>query len=116
MFHRALPEVDGFGVITSTPGLTRSSQPLMCLGLPLRTTKTTTESLENPCSAFAFQLLETIPSLTSRVMSGVVENATTSAGWPVSTARLCEPEAPNDSLKLTPLPAEVCANAAVRAS
>ena len=42
MFQRALPEVDGFGVITSTPGLIRSSQPVMCLGLPLRTTNTTT--------------------------------------------------------------------------
>src|SRR3984885_10675978 len=116
MFQRALPEVEGFGVITSTPDLIRSSQPVMCLGFPLRTTSTTTESLEKPCSELAFQLLETIPSLTSRVMSGVVENATTSAGWPVSTARLWEPEAPNDSPKLTPLPAEVCANAAVSAS
>jgi hypothetical protein len=49
-------------------------------------------------------------------MSGVVENPTTSAGWPESTARLCEPEAPNDWPKLTPLPAEVCANAVVSAS
>ena len=48
MFQRALPEVDGLGVITSTPGLIRSSQPVMCLGLPLRTTNTTTESLEKP--------------------------------------------------------------------
>ena len=48
MFQRALPEVDGFGVITSTPGLIRSSQPVMCLGLPLRTTNTTTESLDDP--------------------------------------------------------------------
>ena len=80
MFQRALPEVEGFGVITSTPGLTRSSQPVMCLGLPLRTTSTTTESLTIPLSGFASQLLETIPALTRRVMSGVVENATTSAG------------------------------------
>ena len=49
-------------------------------------------------------------------MSGVVEKATTSAGWPESTARLWEPEAPKDSVKPTPLPAEVCANAAVSAS
>ena len=48
MFQRALPDVDGFGVITSTPGLIRSSQPVMCFGLPLRTTSTTTESLEKP--------------------------------------------------------------------
>ena len=116
MFQRALPDVDGFGVITSTPGLIRSSQPVMCLGLPLRTTSTTTESLENPLYGFAFQFLATIPSLTRRVMSGVVENATTSAGWPESTARLCEPDAPNDWPNDTPLPAEVDANAVVSAS
>src|ERR1700733_3998226 len=96
MFQRALPEVEGFGVITSTPDLIRSSQPVMCLGLPLRTTSATTESLEKPFCGFASQLADTIPSLTRRVMSGVVENATTSAGCPVSTARLCEPDAPND--------------------
>ena|ERR1700729_1222734 len=116
MFQRALPDVDGFGVITSTPGLIRSSQPVMCFGFPLRTTNTTTESLEKPFSGFASQLFETIPSLTRRVMSGVVENATTSAGWPVSTARLCDPDAPNDSPNETPLPPLVCANAAISAS
>src|SRR5436305_13322026 len=107
MFQRALPEVDGFGVITSTPGLTRSSQLAMCLGLPLRTTITTTESLEKPFCGPESQLVSTSPSLTRRVMSGVVENATTSAGWPESTARLCEPEAPNDWPNVTPLPADV---------
>src|SRR6516165_1896106 len=116
MFHRALPDVDGFGVITSTPGLIRSSQPVMCFGLPLRTTSTTTESLEKPLFGFASQLLATMPSLTRRVMSGVVENATTSAGWPESTARLCEPEAPKDWLKPTPFPVLVWAKAEVRAS
>ena len=103
-------------MITSTPGLIRSSQPVMCFGFPFRTTNTTTESLEKPCSGFAFQVLDTIPSLTRRVMSGVVENATASAGWPVSTARLCEPDAPNDWPNETPLPALVCANAVVSAS
>src|SRR5579875_2606442 len=116
MFHRALPEVDGFGVITSTPGLIRSSQPVMCLGLPMRTTRTTTESLEKPLNGLASQLLDTSLSLTSLVMSGVVENATTSAGWPLATARLWEPEAPKDSVNETPSPAEVFANAAVSAS
>ncbi len=41
MFQRAPPEVNGLGVITWMPGLTRSSQVVMCLGLPLRTTNTT---------------------------------------------------------------------------
>src|ERR1700693_289453 len=111
MFQRALPEVEGFGVITSTPGLTRSSQPLMCLGLPLRTTSTTTESLTIPLAALASQVLETMPAFTRRVMSGVVENATTSAGWPEATARLCAPDAPNDSLNEIPLPCAVCSKA-----
>src|SRR5436309_13705506 len=115
MFQRALPEVDGFGVITSVPGLIRSSQPVMCLGLFLRTTKTTTESLDMPFWALESQLVATIPSLTRRVMSGVVENATMSAGWPESTARLWEPDAPKDWLKPTPLPALVCWNADVSA-
>src|SRR6185437_2792550 len=116
MFQRALPEVDGLGVITSTPGLVRSPQPVMCLGLPLRTTNTTTESEDNPFSGLASQSEATSLSSTSRVMSGVVENATTSAGCPESTARLCEPEAPKDWLKPTPLPELVCANAVVSAS
>ena len=51
----------------------------MWFGLPLRTTMTTTESEEKPFSGFASQLVATILSVTSRVMSGEVENATTSA-------------------------------------
>ena len=48
MFHCAPPEVNGFGVMTSTPSLTRSSQVWMSFGLPLRTAKTTTESVTMP--------------------------------------------------------------------
>src|SRR5437763_1399612 len=116
MFHRALPDVDGFGVITSTPGLTRSSHPVMCFGLPLRTTSTATESEGMPFDPTVSQLLETIPPLTKRVTSGVVEKATTSAGWPVATARLWDPEGPNDWLNETPLPDDDCSNAAVSLS
>ena len=47
MFQRAEPDVAGFGVITSTPGLMRSSQPVMCFGLPACTTIATTESLDD---------------------------------------------------------------------
>src|SRR3977135_4171083 len=97
MFQRALPEVEGLGVMTSTRGLTRSFQPAMCFGFPLRTTSTTTASLEMPFCALASQLLATILSLTSRVMSGVVENATTSAGWPEATARVCGPRAAHEA-------------------
>src|ERR1700751_3869877 len=116
MFHRALPEVLGFGVITSTPGLTRSSQPVMCLGLPGRTTITTTESLENPFSAFCAQFLATYPASTTRAMSGSVENATTSAGCPDAPARLCAPDESNDWLNPTPSPADVFPNAEVSAA
>src|SRR5881398_370856 len=116
MFQRALPEVAGFGVITSTPGFTRSSQPVMCFGLPLRTTSTTTESDGMPFAPTVSQLLATTPALTSRVTSGVVENATTSAGWPDATARLWAPDGPNDWLNETPLPADDCAKAAVSLS
>jgi hypothetical protein len=38
-----LPEVLGLGVMTSTPGLTRSGQSRMPLGFPLRTTNTMVE-------------------------------------------------------------------------
>jgi len=47
-FQRALPELNGFGVTTLTPGLVRSAQVVMCFGLPLRTTKTTTEFVTMP--------------------------------------------------------------------
>ena len=48
-----------------------------------------------------------MPSLTSRVMSGSSEKATTSAGNPDSTARLWSPEAPKDSVKVMSLPCGV---------
>ena len=69
MFQRAPPEVNGFGVITSTPGLMRSSQVLMSFGLPLRTTKTTTESVTMPLYSSWFQSSATSPASTRRVMS-----------------------------------------------
>ena len=53
MFHFAEPELNGFGVTTWTPGLTRSAQPLMCFGLPFRTAKTTTVSARDAVVALA---------------------------------------------------------------
>src|SRR5690242_8672513 len=110
MFHFAAPEVNGLGVRTLTPGLSRSSQVWMFFGLPLRTTNETTERETRPLVAFWAQLGSTSPALTSRVMSGSSENATTSAACPASTARLWSPEAPKDSLNETPLPAVVFSN------
>src|SRR5664279_5040720 len=95
-FQRAPPEVNGLGVMTCTPGLVKSAQVLMFLGLPLRVTITTTERVTMPLYWFAFQVVATLPALTSRVMSGSREKLTTSAFRPATTARLWSPEAPED--------------------
>ena len=106
-FHRAPPEVNGFGVTTWTPGLTRSSQSRMCFGLPFRSTNTTTERVTIPCQLFLFQLGLTRCALTTVVTSGSSENATTSARRPFTTACAWSPDGPYDWVKLTPLPAFV---------
>ena len=103
MFHFAAPLVNGFGVRTLTPGLSRSSQVWMFFGLPLRTMRLTTERETRPFVGVLAQSLATRPALTRRSMSGASENVTTSAGSPASTARLWSPEAPKDSLNVTPL-------------
>ena len=95
-------------MITWTPDLTRSPQPLIFFGFPSRTTKTTTESETIPWYLLPFQFLGTSFFWTSRFMSGSSESATMSAGWPAATARAWSPEAPYDWLKLTPFPAAVC--------
>src|SRR5829696_7318966 len=107
MFQRAPPEVAGLAVITSTSSRTRSSNVWMFFGLPFRTTRVTTESVTIPLYWFLFQAAETSPASTSRVMSGSSENATTSAGWPASTARLWSPDPPNEVVKSTFLPSSV---------
>src|SRR4051812_25401686 len=89
------------------PGLARSSQPLTPLGLPLRTASTTTESVAMPLYWSLSQLSETLPAFTRRVTSGASDSSTTSAASPPSTARLWSPDAPYDSLMVTPAPAGV---------
>ena len=69
MFQRAEPDEPGLGVMISTPGFTRSSQVLMPSGLPLRTTKTTTDEVAMPCVGVSFQSSATRPSSTRRVTS-----------------------------------------------
>ncbi len=69
-FQRAPPEVNGLASITPTPGWIRSSHVLMFLGLPLRTTKTTTLSVTIPLVGVLLQLASTIPSSTRRVDVG----------------------------------------------
>src|SRR3954464_10967587 len=107
MFHFAAPDVNGFGVRTLMPGLSRSSQVWMFFGLPLRTMKLTTERETSPFVGVFAHVLSTRPALTRRSMSGARENATTAAGRRDSTARLWSPDAPNDSRNVTPLPASV---------
>jgi hypothetical protein len=59
----------------------------MFFGLPLRTTNETTEVVTSPSFGPSFHVGSTSPASTSRVMSGSVENVTTSASCPASTAR-----------------------------
>src|SRR5437660_12260578 len=101
--HLAPPELNGFGKTTSTPGFTRSSQVRMCFGLPLRSTKTTTDFETMPWYAFSSQLLSTSPADTRRSTSVEIEKLTTSAGRPAVTALLCTSEAANEVVNLTPL-------------
>ena len=93
-FHFAAPELSGLGVMTSMPGLSRSSQSRMFFGLPSRTAKVTSEPNGSPFWAPAFQSSSTRPAFTSRVISGSTEKLTTSAGLPDSTPRDWSPEAP----------------------
>ena len=75
MFHFAEPDEAGSGVTILTPGLVRSSQPVMCFGLPLRTAMTTTESETMPLVGPLFQSAATNFG-TRRVMSGAREKST----------------------------------------
>src|SRR5205814_3162576 len=101
-FQRAPPDVNGFGVTTCTPGLSRSLHVRMCFGLPPRTMNTTTERVTMPWYAFLFPLEATRCALTSASTSGASDSSTTSAGRPWRTARACSPDAPYDWLKVTP--------------
>ena len=76
MFHFAEPDEAGSGVTILTPGLTRSSHPVMCSGLPFLTTMTTTESATMPLSGPRPNQLATLPACCSLPMSEPVENAT----------------------------------------
>ena len=93
-FQRAPPEVNGFGLMTWMPGLIRSFQVLMFLGLPLRTTNTTIESVTMPPNLSLFQFVPIRPACESTETSGASERLTTSAESPLWTAAACVPEAP----------------------
>src|SRR3569833_323652 len=105
--QRAPPELNGFGKTTWTPGLTRSSQVLMCFGLPLRRPPTTTDFETMPWYLLLAHVLSTSFELTSRLTSVVIEKLTTSVGRPAATAFDCTSDAANESENLIPLPAAV---------
>ena len=94
MFHFAEPEEAGFGVMILTPGLIRSSQVLMFLGLPVRTTITTTDWVRMPLVGVDFQSSATSLASTSFCTSGSSDRWTTSAFWPPITPRAWSPDAP----------------------
>ncbi len=83
----------------------------MFFGLPLRTTRETTEPNGMPLVADLFQSAATLFALTRRVTSGSTEKFTMSAGLPSTTPRDWSPEAPYDVVTATPLPSGVAANA-----
>src|SRR6476659_4540813 len=113
MFHFAEPDEAGFGVMILTPGLVRSSQPWMFLGLPLRTTITTTDWVRMPLDGVDFQSSATSFSSTSFCTSGSRDRCTMSASWPPITARAWSPDAPYDCWNSTPEPSEVFSKSAM---
>ena len=66
----------------------------MFFGLPLRTTRDTTDPNGIPLVTSVFHSGETLPALTSRATSGSTEKFTMSAGLPSTTPRDWSPEAP----------------------
>ena len=114
MFHLALPELKTFGVMTCTPGFTRSAQVVMCLGLPGRTMKETMESVTMPLVGPASHELATRPALTTLAMSGSSEKFTRSAGSPSITEVACVPDGPKEGVTVTPAPALVLAKSVAR--
>src|ERR1700724_3464020 len=112
MFHFALPELNTLGVITPTPGFTRSAQLVMCLGLPGRTTNETMESVTMPLVGPLSHELETRPAFTSLAMSGSSEKLTRSAGRPLTTEVAWVPDGPKEGETVTPVPVFVLAKSA----
>ena len=93
-FQRAPPEMNGFGVITSTPGLTRSFQPLMCFGLPGRTERTTTESVTMPVVAVLVPVRRDDPGLDQALHVGIEREHRDIGLRPLQDGWLWVPDAP----------------------
>src|SRR3954464_4729114 len=73
MFHFAEPELNGFGVSTSTPLRVRSFQPLIFFGVPLRRGNPTAGSAAFPPYLCLLPFPSTIPASRSRFTSVPVE-------------------------------------------
>src|SRR3954452_10366923 len=88
------------------PGLTRSLQSLMPLGLPLRTRNTMVEVYGELLSVRRLAQLigSSLPCVATASMSAARANVTTSACRPSITDRACLPEPPCDWLILTSCP------------
>src|ERR1700722_2493592 len=114
-FHLALPELKTLGVITPTPGLMRSAQVVMCLGLPGRTMNETIEFVTMPLVGVRSHELATRPALTTLVMSGVSEKFRRSAGSPLTTDVAWVPDGPKEEETVMPAPALVLAKAVASA-
>src|SRR5262245_50024317 len=102
----------------ATPGLTRSPQSRMFLGLPLRTRNTIVDVYgELLCGKRDCQFTgSSLPLVATASMSPASASVTTSAGRPSMTVRACLPEPPCDCLTVTSspvLPFQYFANAAL---
>src|SRR6516162_9522779 len=77
------PDVLGLGVMISTPGLTRSGQSLIPLGLPLRTTNTIVEKYGSDLlGSFSSQVSLISPFFRRASVSDQRASVTTSASRP----------------------------------
>ena len=76
MFHFAEPDDAGSAVTILMPGLIRSSQPVMCFGLPLRTHDHDDRVGDDALGRRRCSSSRRRTSGTSLVMSGPTENPT----------------------------------------
>ena len=109
----AMPAVNGFGVTTSTPGLTRSFQPLMCFGLPLRSAEHDDRVPDDAVVALLVPVLVDLP-LVDEVVHVVPRVEDHDVGGQAVRDRLrLRVEAPYEAVIVMPVPAASCWNSAM---